>query len=309
MTLDPQAQAVLDARQGGPEFDFATVTAAEFRAAFQIPAPSTAPDGTVRAEDRTIDGPGGPLPLRLYHPGGPGPAPITLFLHGGGFTIGTLDTTDGLCRALAAGAGSLVVSVDYRLAPEHPFPAGLDDAAAALDWVRDQAGAIGGDAGRIAVAGNSSGGNLAAVLAQRSRHHGPALRHQLLLFPALDRVAEAPSWRDHGDGLLLTAAMMRWFWRQYLPDPTLAADPRVSPLRQADLAGVPSATIITAEYDLLRDEGEAYAAALEAAGVPVALRRWPGQLHDFVLMQGAVDAADAALAEAAAALRQAFEGR
>ncbi|WP_225767788.1 alpha/beta hydrolase [Inquilinus sp. Marseille-Q2685] len=306
MPLDPQAQAVLDARRDAQAFDYDTVTAAEFRAAFAIPAPSGPPAGGLRVEDRAIDGPGGPLGLRLYRPDGAGPYPVTLFLHGGGFTIGSPDATDGICRALAAGAGSLVVSVDYRLAPEAPFPAGLRDAEAALDWVHGNAAKIGGDAGRIAVAGNSSGGNFAAVLAQRSRSEGPALCHQLLLFPALDAAAEAESWRLHGEGLILTAPMMRWFWRLYLPDPALASDPRVSPLRRPDLFGLPPATIFTAEYDLLRDEGEAYAVALQAAGVPVALRRWPGQLHDFLLMQGAVDAAEDGLREAAAALRRGF---
>ncbi|UJB17180.1 MULTISPECIES: alpha/beta hydrolase [Lysobacter] len=309
MPLHPQARAMIEAYSPDPDLDYRHLDAAQLRASFAIPEPAAPPRADVLIETLRAPGPAGPIALRLYRPvAAPSDAsalPITVYLHGGGFVLGSPDTTDGLCRSLAAWARTLVVSVDYRLAPEAPFPAGLDDAYAALCWVARHAGEFGGDGERIAIAGDSSGGNFAAALAQCARSDGPGLRHQLLLYPVLDAACAHPSYREFAEGYFLSAPMMQWYWRQYL-DGADPADPRVSPLRAADLRGLPSATVFSAEYDVLRDEAEAYAQALIAAGVPVNSRRWDGQIHGFLLQQGRVDAADTALAQAAAALRAAF---
>lgn len=306
MSLDPQVQALLDAMAQMPTPGYATLTAAELRAATSGPSPFAPGDAGVSSEDRVVTGPNGRLALRLYRPQAGGPLPMLLFFHGGGFVACGLDSHDNICRCLAARAGALVVSVDYALAPEAPFPAALEDAQFALDWLDSNAGAIGGDATRIALAGDSAGGNLAAALAQLARRNGPQLRHQLLLYPVLDCAEESDSYREFATGYFLTAEAMHWYRRQYLPNARDARDPRASPLRQNDLAGLPSATIITAEYDPLRDEGEAYAAQLKAAGIAVESRRWPGQIHGFASMLGALDAADAVLDFASKKLRAAL---
>jgi acetyl esterase/lipase len=306
MPLHPQAQAMIEAFGTGPLLDYMTLTGAEFRAAFDVPSPAVVGPELARIEDRTISGVAGPIRVRLYYPKGEEPLPITLYVHGGGFVIGSPETTDGICRTLAAGANSLVISPDYRLAPEAPFPAGLNDCWAALAWAYYHAGEIGGDAARMAVAGDSSGGNFAAVIAQMSRDRGPLLRHQLLLYPVLDHNFETSSHRDFEQGYFLTGEMIRWFWRQYLPGDQIADDWRASPLRQTSLENLPPATIFTAEYDVLRDEAELYASRLIGAGIPTAVKRWAGQIHGFLLQQGTIDDADLALREAAGALRAAF---
>ncbi|MGO1073253.1 alpha/beta hydrolase [Lysobacter sp. CA199] len=309
MPLHPQAQAMIEAYSPDPELDYAQLDAARLRGSFAIPEPAAPPREDVGTQTLHAPGATGPIPLRLYRPfakeGEAYALPITVYLHGGGFVLGDLDTTDGLCRSLAARARTLVVSVDYRLAPEAPFPAGLDDAYDALAWVAHHAAELGGDGERIAVAGDSSGGNFAAALAQRARDDGPRLRHQLLLYPALDAACTHASYREFAHGYFLSAPMMQWYWRQYLADAD-PADPRASPLRAPDLRGLPPATVFSAEYDVLRDEAEAYAQALIAAGVAVGSKRWDGQIHGFLLQQGRVDAADTAIEEAAAALRAAF---
>ncbi|WP_266159824.1 alpha/beta hydrolase [Dyella silvatica] len=306
MPLNAQARAFVDAFEALPAVDFSTISAADFRTAFAAPIAEASGDEVERVEDRLIDTAAGPLRLRLYIPAGTGRLPVTLYFFGSGFVIGSLEWTDHICRALANRAGSLVVSVDYRLAPEAPFPAAVEDALSALHWVHGHIAEWGGDAQRLAVAGDSSGGNLAAVLAQLARAEGIGLRHQLLLYPPLDAAADTPSYRELATGYGFTAAWMLWYWRQYLPDARSAQDVRASPLRQTDLRGLPSATIFTAECDILRDEAEAYANALQAAGVAVELTRWPGQIHGFILMQGLLDDAELALNAAAAALRRAF---
>jgi acetyl esterase len=235
-----------------------------------------------------------------------GPFPMTLYIHGGGFVIGTPETTDGICRTLAAGAQSLIVSPDYRLAPEVSFPAGLEDCWVALQWAINNAGALGGIAERIAVAGDSSGGNFAAIIAQMAHDCGLALQHQLLLYPVLDHNFETPSYADFARGYFLTSEMMQWFWRQYLPADADDNDWRISPLRQEILEGLPAATIITAEYDVLRDEAETFACRLILSGVHTAVRRYQGQIQGFLLQQGTIDDADAALYAAAEALRLAL---
>jgi len=306
MTLDPQAKALLDAFAAMPAVDFSSIDAPQYRAMMNGPSIFAPGDAVAQVENRSIPGPGGPLAIRLYRDESGGNLPITVFFHGGGFVIGNLDSHDNICRCLARRAGSLVVSVDYRLAPETRFPGAVKDACAALAWVHRNAREIGGDASRIAVAGDSAGGNLAAVAAQHWRDHGPALRHQLLLYPVTDWRADTESYRNYAKGYFLTWDMMNWFTKQYLPDMLAADDLRASPLRSRDLSGLASATVITAVYDPLRDEGEAYAKAMRAAGVAVELHRWPGQIHGFASMLGVLDNADQALSTAAQALREAF---
>jgi acetyl esterase len=242
----------------------------------------------------------GNVTVRAYRPDAAEGAIV--YLHGGGWVVGTLETYEPLATALANAAGAVVYNVGYRLAPEHPFPAAVSDAEAALRWVAEQ----GTDRDRIAVAGDSAGANLATVVARRARDSGgPALRHQLLVYPALDPTLASASYRELGDGYLLSAGDMQWYWHQYIgcADPS---HPDLAPARAADLAGLPPATVITAEYDPLRDEGEDYARALETAGVPVTLRRWPGVTHGFFRWRAATPAASEAIAAAGKALRAAL---
>lgn len=308
MSLHPQVRAFLDERNRvDPHLDYTRITAPELRACFAIPA-SVAPSGTqsLRIGEHRIAVRSGEIGLRLYIPSTSEPAPITVFFHGGGFCIGDLNTTDSLCRSLAIRSRTVVASVDYRLAPEAPFPAGVEDAQDSLRWIIQHGASFGADAARLAVAGNSSGANFAAVVAQWARSQGISLRHQLLLFPVTDGSREPSSYATFADGYFLTADMMRWFWRHYLPAADFAGDPRISPLLEADLTGLAPATVFTAEYDVLRDEGEAYARALEQAGVPVRLKRWAGQIHDFTLMTEHVAEAETALREAGDALCRAL---
>lgn len=307
MLLAPQAQAIADQFARLPRPDLDTLNAADYRAgltAFAALAPTL--DAGIHTEDIALDGPAGPIVARVYQPGGDAPRPLVVFFHGGGFVSCGLDTHDGLCSGLAARAGAIVVSIDYRLAPEHPFPAAVDDAVAALRAVHRNAAALGGDPARIAVAGDSAGGTLATVSARLVRSAGMRLAHQLLLYPVTDSACDTASHREHANAPILDSGLMRWFWRQYLQDADHGRDPRASPLHAADLAAMPPATVITAGVDPLRDEGEAYALALVAAGVPVTLRRWPGQFHGFASLIGQLDAADEALAFGAAQLRDAL---
>jgi acetyl esterase len=264
------------------------------------------------ATDRAIHGPGGPLGLRVYTPrGGTGPFPLLVFFHGGGFVVCDLGTHDALCRNLCAGAGCVVASVDYRLAPEHRFPAAPDDCLAATRWAAEHAAELGADPARVAVGGDSAGGNLAAVTALRARDEGgPRLAGQLLLYPTTDaEAAGMASLAENAEGYGLTRRDMAWFKDRYFNDPSEAGNPHASPLRAADLRGLPPALVQTAEYDPLRDEGEAYAARLREAGVPTAVSRRAGMIHGFLFFPGLVRAADAALDDACAWLRGAFAGR
>jgi acetyl esterase len=233
--------------------------------------------------DHTIDGPGGPLTLRVYRPVGDGPFGVLCFFHGGGFVLGDIKTHDGVCRQLAADAECVVVSVDYRLAPEHPFPAAVEDCDAALRWVAVNAASLGGDPNRLAVGGESAGGNLSAVIAQRMRNTGgPALAAQLLVYPACNVTGEpTASMLANGEGYFLTSADMEWFLGCYLSDLAHGATTDVSPALAEDLSGLPPALVITAEFDPLCDDGEAYAAALAKAGVDVTSTRYDGAIHGF----------------------------
>jgi acetyl esterase len=254
--------------------------------------------------DRAIPSAGGEIPVRVYRPGGDGPLPIVVWLHGGGWAMGSIETYDAPVRALANAAAAIVVSVEYRLAPEHRFPAAVEDSLAAVRWAASCAAELGGDPARLAVAGDSAGGNLAAVVARRLRGELD-LRLQVLVYPVTDGGVNTPSYREFAYRYGLTAAGMRRFWELYL-DGSDSSDPDASPLRAGDLSGVAPAFVLTAEHDVLRDEGEAYAAALEAAGVPVTLTRWPGTIHGFVRWMAATDVAGEAIAEVGARLRAAL---
>ncbi len=304
MPLDSEARTLLDqmAAAGGTPVHLLALDEARqrFRQAFAALAGPPVP--VAQIEGRIIPTPDGPLSVRLYQPDLPVPLPVLVWFHAGGWTLGDLETTDSLCRALASDAGCLVVSVDYRLAPEYPFPAAFDDAEAAVRAVAARAGEWGGDTKRLAVGGESAGGNLAAVTAIRLRATGgPPLIAQLLVCPVTDyHDPGTPSYTANAEGYFLTRASMKWFWGNYLPVGIAPTDPRVSPLHAPDLAGLPPALVVTAEYDPLRDEGEAYAVRLRAAGVPTLLRRYPGTIHCFLSM-GVLDRGRVGRGETAAA--------
>lgn len=257
-----------------------------------------------------IPGPAGELAARIYLPDVPGPCPVSLYFHGGGFVLMGLQTHDGICRRLSEISASCIVSVDYRLAPENPFPAAVDDAMAALRWVAREARSFGADPTRLAVAGDSAGGNLATVTALRARDQaGPALRAQLLFYPVVDCAGCGvawQSWSDHGKGCGLTAQTMLWFRDQYLPSQAHWSHPYASPIRAPGLHGLPPAHIVTAGYDILRDEGEAYAGALAAAGVATTLVRYPSLNHAFLHWTDQVPPAMRALRQAGLWLRSAL---
>jgi len=307
MAVDPQAQMILDAMAALPQRPIAEETPEDFRDVLiglaTIKGPVT---NAAATEDLVIPGPGGGIPVRVYRPEGGPSLPVVVYFHGGGFVGGNIETHDGVCHGLAVGVPAVVVSVDYRLAPEAPFPAAVDDCEAAVRWVSDHAGELGADGSRLAVAGDSAGGNLAAVIARRTRDTGgPSIAFQLLIYPCTDATCSKPSHVENGEGYLLTAELMQWFYGHYLggSDPR---DPDLSPLLVEDLRGLPPALIITAEYDPLRDEGEAYAARLVEAGVSATSTRYDGMIHAFFGMSGTVDAADRAMAEAVLALREAL---
>ena len=245
------------------------------------------------------------VPVRVYVPEGKGAFPLTLFVHGGGWVVCDLDTHDNLCRALCVNARAIVISVGYRLAPEHPYPAGLDDVYTAAQWAVREAWTLGADSSRIAVAGDSAGGNLSAAFTQLCRERGDLnLRYQLLIYPVTDISSfDRQSYTEFGEGYVVTAEEMKWYARHYVPDASKRADPLVSPLLCADFAGLPSTHVITAEFDLLRDEGEAYARRLHEAGIPVTCTRFNGMTHGFMSMDGITEKSAEAVAYAAEMLR------
>jgi acetyl esterase len=233
--------------------------------------------------------------------------PGVVFFHGGGWVRGSLQTHDNPCRALANAGQCVVVAVDYRMAPEHRFPAAIDDALAATRWVADNAARLGIDASRLAVVGDSAGGNLAAVVALLARDQGgPPLRFQVLIYPVIDPNFDTPSYLANAQGYMLTREAMRYYWREYLGPEGDPSDWRASPLRAADLTNLPPALVITTEFDPLRDEGRAYADRLREAGVPVEFHEYPGMVHGFITAAGVVDAANALVKQTGAALRQAL---
>jgi acetyl esterase len=307
MPLDPNIQTVLDglAAMDGPEM--VDVSPPEARQMYQmLNAMAGAPEDVASVEDRTVPGPAGEIPVRTYRPASTplgDPPPILIWYHGGGWVIGDLETADVTCRALANAAGAVVVSVDYRLAPEHAFPAAVEDCVAVLEWVASNGAEVGGDPARIAVGGDSAGGNLAAVASIHARDKSIAVRHQLLVYPVTDATFSQPSMDENAEGYFLTKASMLWFGDHYFGAGGDAKDPRLSPLFADDLAGVAPATVFTAEFDPLRDEGEAYAERLREADVPVELTRFDGMVHGFFAMGAVTPIAADAMAHAAARLR------
>ena len=301
MELDPQARAYLETRQPLP---LSEETVAEARLAVEAESERLGgpPEPVASVEELLAPGPAGPVRVRVYRPGGEDPFAGLVWFHGGGWVVGSLDSHDRICRALCRRAGALVCSVDYRLSPEHRFPAALEDAWAATRWAGDEAAALGLDPARLAVGGDSSGGNLAAAVALRARDAGVPLALQALVYPVTDHRFDTGSYEGFADGYGLTREGMRWFWEQYLGPGGDGTRPEASPLRALDLRGVAPALVQTAEADVLRDEGEAYARRLLDAGTPATLTRYDGMVHGFLRHAGIIDRAHDALDEIAAAV-------
>ncbi len=311
-TIHPQAKAILDRIVASGEPPLERLTPEQARAVADPRVIRTAGKGPEvgSIEDRTLAGPGGAIPIRIYKPAGNFGGvrlPIMIYIHGGGCVVGNLDTADAICRELTARVGCLVVSVHYRLAPEHKFPAAAEDCHAAALWIARHAEELGGDPKRIAIGGESAGGTLTAVVTQLLRDSGEvAFTHQVMIYPAMDLGATFPSYARLAEGYFLTPRKMRWFHDHYMSSPRDADDPRASPLRCKDFRGLPPALIITGGLDPLVDEGEAYGERLRAAGVPTAYHCYEGWPHGFMYW-GGTDAQTQALDETAAALRHSFE--
>jgi len=302
---------MVDAMQQNPSYRGThEQSPAEARAAYRALAQAFGPPEAVAAvEDRTLPGPAGEIPIRIYRASSEPALPVLVYYHGGGWVIGDLETHDRECRALCNSAGCIVVSVDYRLAPEHPFPAAVEDSWAALTWVAQHAASLGGDPDRLAVGGDSAGGNLAAVVALMARDAGgPALRHQLLIYPGVTGdTSQHASYEENAEAPFLPKRTIEYFMGHYFgPEQTTIDEMRAAPLTASSHADLPPALVVTAEYDPLRDEGRAYADKLEAAGVAVKYSEYPGMPHLFFQLSPILEEGKAALRESAEALRQAF---
>jgi len=306
MPLDPQVKQVMEqvAALGLPPAD--TLSPAEARANAKLRPRSPGPE-VAKVEDRSIPGPDGDVPVRIYTPGGDGPFPILAWYHGGGWVVGDLDSADGTARNLCVGGQCVVVSVDYRLAPDTKFPGPAEDCWAATTWAVNNASSINGDPARLAVGGDSAGGNLAAALSLMAADRGgPAIALQLLVYPVTDVNFNTVSYGENAEGYALTKTGMQWYWEHYLSKDEDAANPYAAPLQAKSLAGQPPALVITAEYDPLRDEGEAYAKRLQEAGVETTYTLYDGVIHGFFGMGAVVDKGQQAVDQASAALRKAF---
>jgi acetyl esterase len=315
--LDPEARAFLDQVDQLPQPPRYAVTEADAREALrELFADADVDEPVAAVEEFTIPRPDDPatdpsdgIPLRLYTPTADAPHPTLVFFHGGGWVVGDLETHDNVCRALCARADCAVLSVDYRLAPEHPFPAGLEDAYAALEWVAEYGDRATLDTDRLAVGGDSAGGNLAAAVALMARDlEGPELVHQLLVYPAVASldVHSFPSHEENATGYLLERPGVEWYYERYVQSPVHARNPYVAPLLAGDHSRLPPATVLTAGFDPLRDEGQAYADALDEAGVAVERHHHDAQIHGFVSLTQFMQAADDALDDLAADLRSAL---
>ncbi|MEU7752339.1 alpha/beta hydrolase [Micromonospora sp. NPDC049171] len=301
MPMDPQVEALRRQRLTDRRPPLYEMSLQEARIAdlADIRAGAGTPEPVAGVLDREIPGPGGPLPIRIYRPSGAGPFPVLAYFYGGGWTLGNLDTSDAICRSLTNGVGCVTVSVGYRLAPEHRYPAAVHDCHAAVRWIAAHAAELEADPGRIAVGGDSAGGNLAAAVTLLARDDGgPSIAAQLLVYPNTDYRSDTPSMRQNDDDAFFNRRSVDWYWSHYLADPADGDDPLVSPLRAQDLSGLPAALVITAEYDPLRDQGEQYADRLRDSGVPVELTRYPGMVHGFFAMGGVVDAGARAVRQA-----------
>lgn len=301
MSLDPQIAGILEQLDAGfpPVQD---MTGAEARALIRSRVvPLTDPEPVAEVADRSVDGPGGPIRVRVYRPDAAGRLPILVYAHGGGFVFCDLDSHDGLCRNIANLVPAVVVSVDYRLAPEHQWPAAAEDVYAVTRWCADNAATLGGDPGRVVVGGDSAGGNLAAVTAIMARdRRGPALCGQLLLYPVIAADFDTESYRLFGKGYYNPKPALQWYWDCYVPAADDRTRPYAAPLH-AELSGLPPAVMVIAGHDPLRDEGLAFGAALQAAGVPIVQLRYEGGIHGFMTMP-MLDVAHRARKGAAAAL-------
>jgi acetyl esterase len=309
MALHPQCKAFLDqlAAMGGKQlYEMSPMEARATGAALidlGVPLQEVA-----RIENRTVPGPVQPIPVRIYRPVPSGTLPALVYFHGGGWVIGSLDSHDRECRALANQSGCVVISVDYRLAPEHPYPAAVDDAYAATRYIADHSAEFGIDSQRMGVGGDSSGGNLAAVVTLMAREkETPKLAFQLLVYPAVDLTDKhRPSVIEFAEGYFLTRFLMDYFEGLYVPQSQDRRTPYVSPLYASDLRGLPPAMVMTAECDILRDQGELYAQKLREAGVPVTAKRYAGMIHPFFSFGGIIDGGRDAVSEAASAVRTAL---
>lgn len=293
MPVNPQAQVVLD-MMAATGFKLVGDPVAVREMLALTPRPQGEPVASV--EDRTITANGAQIPVRIYRPeSGPAVKPALVWFHGGGWVIGSLDGSDFGCRIMANASGCTVISVDYRLAPEYKFPTAVDDCLAVTKWVAENGPELGVDGARIAVGGDSAGGNLAAVVSQLARDGGgPAIAFQALVYPVTNYDFSTASYRDNAEGYLLERDSMEWFWGHYLRSEADGASTKASPLRHTNLAGLPPAIVLTAEFDPLRDEGEAYAERMRAAGVPVEARRYDGQIHGFFANPAIDDGSEAA---------------
>jgi acetyl esterase len=302
--LDPEVHAVLAAieARGGPAIETLPVAEARRLSAEGLTDFSGEPEQVARVRNLRVPG---SMPVRVYTPAGAAPRPALVYFHGGGWVLCNLDTHDVVCRAISRRSGAVVVSVDYRLSPENKFPVAVEDCYAATRWVAANTGRLGIDGRRIAVGGDSAGGNLAAVIALKARDEGgPPLALQILVYPVTNLASfDTASYREFGEGYFLTRTQMEWFRDSYLVLDSDASNPYASPLLAPDLRGVPPALVITAECDVLRDEGESYARRLQEAGVPVSVTRYNGMIHPFFSMPGAIAQGSQAINQAASAIR------
>jgi acetyl esterase len=309
MALDPQAKFLLEQMEAAGAPPMSQLSPEEARLTTDFSALAGEPEEVGKIENRKIAGPGGEIPVRIYTPKGEGPFPALVYYHGGGWVIGDLETVDVPCRLLTNLANCVVVSVDYRLAPEHKFPAAADDSYAAAKWAAENAASIGVDPNRIAVGGDSAGGNLAAVVALMARDKREiSLAYQMMIYPVTNHSYATESYTENADGYLLTKDSMEWFWNHYLRNEEDGKNPYASPLQAKDLSGLPPALVLTGEFDPLRDEGEAYAERLKEAGVPVESKRYDGMIHGFFWMPGVLDQGRKSIEQAADALNRVFQG-
>ncbi len=307
MPLHPQMKAYIELMAASRAVPMESLTPQEARKMVNL-APRPPSPEPAKVEDRKIPGPHGEIPIRITWPAGKGPFPVFVWFHGGGWVIGSIELTDHLVRHFSHNVQCVGVSVDYRLAPEHKFPCAIDDCYAATKWVHDNAKALNVNPAKIAVGGDSAGGNLSACVALMARDKGaPKLVHQACIYPVIDRNFNRTSYVDNAAGPVLTKGMMEWFWKLYLRNDKDAYHPYVAPLHAADLRNLAPATVITAEYDPLRDEGAAYAKKLQQFGVPVDYKCYDGVTHGFVSMWPAVDIGKDGVKHVSENLKKAFK--